>query len=257
VLARLEIPLPPLAEQQRIATILDRADDLRAKRRAALAHLDTLTQSIFLEMFGDPATNPMGWSMTTLAELVTDGPQNGLYKPSTEYGSGTPILRIDGFYDGIVTDFATLKRVRISDEEQNRYCLRPGNIIINRVNSMEYLGKCALVNDLHEPTVFESNMMRFDVDRTRIEPRYLVQFLQTQFIKGQILTSAKHAVNQSSINQQDVKAFRIYVPPISLQREFVQRVTVVEKLSRAQHSSRVELGALFASLQQRAFRGEL
>jgi type I restriction enzyme S subunit len=174
VVSRIEIPLPPLPEQRRIAEILDKADALRVKRRAALAQLDTLTRSIFLDMFGDPATNSRGWPISKLGELISVGPQNGLYRPASDYGSGTPILRIDAFYDGVVTGLATLKRVRISSEEIALYGLRPGEIVVNRVNSREYLGKSALIPDLPEPTVFESNMMRFGVDAHRLHPVYLI-----------------------------------------------------------------------------------
>ena len=257
MLKQLRVPVPPLAEQRRIADVLDRAEVLRAKRRAALAQLDTLTQSIFLDLFGDPATNPKGWPRFTLGDLIVAGPQNGLYKPSADYGSGTPILRIDAFYDGAVTKLGTLKRVRLSDKERDLYLLRSDDIVVNRVNSMEYLGKSALIPKLDEPTVFESNMMRFEVDGQRVEPRYVVEFLQSMFVKGQILTAAKHAVNQSSINQQDVQDFRINIPPIALQRDFARRVTAVEKLKAAHRASLVELNALFAMLQHRAFRGEL
>ena len=198
MLKQLRVPVPPLAEQRRIADVLDRAEVLRAKRRVALAQLDTLTQSIFLDLFGDPATNPKGWPRFTLGDLIVAGPQNGLYKPSADYGSGTPILRIDAFYDGAVTKLGTLKRVRLSDKERDLYLLRRDDIVVNRVNSMEYLGKSALIPKLDEPTVFESNMMRF-----------------------------------------------------------ARRVTAVEKLKAAHRASLVELNALFAMLQHRAFRGEL
>lgn len=257
VLAEFQIPLPPLSEQRRIAEVLDRAEALRGKRLAALTQADGLRQAIFLEMFGDPATNPMGWVQVKLGETLASGPQNGLYKPADDYGSGTPILRIDGFYDGVVTQLATLKRVRLSDKEICLYGLNEGEIVLNRVNSMEYLGKSALIPRLYESSVFESNMMRFDVDRNRLQPEYLIQFLQTEFIKSQILTAAKHAVNQSSINQHDVRGFRINIPPLSLQREFARRITALERMKATQRTSLAELDALFASLQHRAFRGKL
>jgi type I restriction enzyme, S subunit len=244
-------------DRRRIAEVLDRAEALRAKRRAALAQLDTLTQAIFLDLFGDPANNPKGWPRVELGELIATGPQNGLYKPSTDYGSGVPILRIDAFYDGEVTGLGALKRVRISDEERELYALHAGDIVVNRVNSMEYLGKSALIPQLDEPAVFESNMMRFEIDLTRVEPGYIVQFLQSRFVKGQILTAAKHAVNQSSVNQQDIKGFRINVPPIPLQQDFMRRVDAVRKVEAVQHASLTELDALFAALQHLAFRGEL
>lgn len=251
------VPLPPLPEQRRIADILDKADALRAKRRAALAQLDSLTQAIFLDMFGDPATNPRGWPVTKLGELISVGPQNGLYKPINEYGTGAPILRIDAFYDGVVTGLASLKRVRVSDQEKALYGLRPGEIVVNRVNSREYLGKSALVPALPELTVFESNMMRFGVDSALIDPVYLIQLLQTRHVRAHILRSAKDAVNQSSINQQDVKSIPVVLPPLSRQLLFRQRLRYSESLAERQRSSLAAFGSLFSSLQHGAFRGEL
>ena len=192
-----------------------------------------------------------------LGKLIVEGPQNGLYKPARDYGSGTPILRIDAFYNGAVTKLASLKRVRVNENERNLYGLYSGDVVVNRVNSMEYLGKSALIPELDEPTVFESNIVRFGVDRDRVQPRYVVEFLQTKFIKKQILASAKNAVNQSSINQQDIIGFLINAPPLDLQQEFVRRVTAVEGLKAAQRDSLAELDALFTALQHRAFRGEL
>jgi type I restriction enzyme, S subunit len=255
--ASIRVPFPSLPEQRRIAEILDKADALRAKRRTALAQLDTLTQSIFLDMFGDPATNPKMWPRRPLGELIAVGPQNGVYKPAEEYGTGTRILRIDAFYDGVVTDLNSLKRVRLSAPEQTLYALREGEIVINRVNSREYLGKSALIPPLSETTVFESNMMRFGVARDSLEPVYLIQYLQTGFVRAHINKSAKDAVNQSSINQQDVKAIPIVVPPMAAQQLFSQRLSANQRLKGAQGISAAELDSLFASLQDRAFQGEL
>ena len=97
--------------------------------------------------------------------------------------------------------------------------------------------------------------MRFDSEATH--PRFVIQFLQTGFVKSQIHMRAKHAVNQASINQQDVSGFRMNLPPLQLQREFARRVGAVEKLKTAQRASLAELDGLFATLQHRAFRGEL
>lgn len=257
ILKSLPVPLPTPPEQRRIAKILDKADALRTKRCATLDMLAKLTQSIFLDMFGDPTTNPKGWPATKLSELISVGLQNGLYKPASDYGTGIPILRIDSFYDGVVTGLASLKRVRISDEEKALYGLRPGEIVINRVNSREYLGKSALIPSLPEPIVFESNMMRFGVDRARISPVFLIHLLQTKHVRAHILRSAKDAVNQSSINQQDVKGIPVILPPLPQQELFAERLRGLETLSNWHRASLTELDALFASLQYRAFRGEL
>lgn len=253
----LRVPLPTLEEQRRIAAILDQAETLRTQRRTALALLDSLTQSLFLDMFGDPVANPKGFQRQKLGDLISTGPQNGLYKSSTEYGSGTPILRIDAFYEGVVTKLNSLKRVRLSPDEVTTFGLAAEDIVINRVNSIEYLGKSALIPTLSEPTVFESNMMRFTVRRELLDPGYVVHFLQTPFIKSQILAGSKNAVNQSSINQQDVKGFQINVPPLPLQQTFATRIASIEALKATHRRALAALDALFASLQQRAFTGAL
>ncbi len=254
---KLRIPLPPLPEQRRIAAILDEADGLRTRRRASLAELDTLLQSTFLQMFGDPVTNPMGWERCNFGSLIVDGPQNGLYKPANLYGQGTRILRIDGFYDGSVTDLSTLKRVTLNDAERKSYGLKESDIIINRVNSRQYLGKSAIIPPLDEPVVFESNMMRLRADANRLNAVFVVKFLQTKFVKNQILRSAKDAVNQSSINQTDVKGFEILLPPLALQREFAAIVESVEAQKARMRAHLAELDTLFAALQAAAFQGEL
>ena len=253
----LPVPLPPLAEQRRIAEVLDQADALRAKRRAALAQIDSLTQAIFLEMFGDPGSNPLKWPEHEMEALIDGGPQNGLYKPASEYGSGVSILRIDAFYDGVVTGLHSLKRVRITEPELALYALRTGDIVVNRVNSIEYLGKSALIPPLAEPMVFESNMMRISLRRDLVDSRWVIEFLQSPFIRGQLLNRAKRAVNQASVNQQDVKSLRLLVPPLDLQRSFAARAAAADKLKAVHRASLAQFDALFASLQHRAFRGEL
>lgn len=184
ILATLPVPMPPMAEQRRIAAILDKADDLRQKRRTALQKLDSLTQSIFFDTFGEPAINPKKWPRALLGELLESGPQNGLYKPAEAYGEGIRILRIDAFYDGEVTDQSSLKRLRLTPEEISLYRLNEHDIVVNRVNSMEFLGKSALITNLGEDTVFESNMMRFRVGPEAMDPQYLIAFLQTSYIKA-------------------------------------------------------------------------
>jgi type I restriction enzyme S subunit len=230
---------------------------LCAKQRTALAHLDTLAQSIFVDMFGDPRVNSNQWPLVSLGELLTRGPQNGIYKPASDYGSGTPILRIDGFYDGVVTNLAALRRVRITQQERDTYGLSPGEIVVNRVNSLPYLGKCAIVPELDETIVFESNMMRLNIDAGCAEPRYLTQFLQTAFVRSQILAAAERAVNQASINQTDVKSLVVNVPPLSLQRAFGRRTRGVSCFATKLLATLALLDALLASLQDRAFRRQL
>jgi len=253
----LAIPLPPLDEQKRIAAILDKADNLRRKRQQAIDLADQFLRSVFLDMFGDPMKNPKNWKTDKLDSLINRGPNNGLYKPGNYYGEGTRILRIDGFYDGYLEDQSKLKRLKVEEKETIKYKLTNRSIVINRVNSREYLGKCALVEGLNETTLFESNMMNFSVDESSINSRYLVDFLASPFGKRQILARCKDAVNQSSINQQDVKSFKIRVPPIDLQNKYENIVHSVIKNVTKQESMNEEAATMFRSLSFKAFSGSL
>lgn len=254
ILKALQIPLPPLLEQHRLVDLLSRAEGIVRLRREAQAKAAELIPALFLDMFGDPAVNPKGWPVVELGELIVDGPQNGLYKHKSSYGAGTPILRIDGFYDGAVRDLSALQRVTLEQEEINRYLLSAGNIVINRVNSPEYLGKSALMPALPEPIVFESNMMRFAINESRITPHYLIDLLQTKALRQQILSRAKHAINQSSINQQDVKALRIPVPLTSLQHQFAAKADAVRAIATQQAAALTTAQATFDALLHRAFQ---
>ena len=170
--------------------------------------------------------------MCALKELVSIEPQNGLYKPQSAYvqdGSGFPIVRIDAFYNGRVTDFSALKRLECSESEVQRYLLQEDDIVINSVNSIEYLGKCAHIKGLLEETVFESNMMRLHLDDTVMNAVFATKLLCSQYMHKQIMIRAKKAVNQASINQQDVLSFRMFVPPLELQEQFAAFVEQTDK----------------------------
>ena len=251
------VPLPPLSEQRRIVEILDRANALRKKRAEADAKAERILPALFIKMFGDPATNLMGWEESSLGELIVDGPQNGLYKHSSSYGNGTPILRIDSFYDGAIHKSRELRRLRLTADEVKLYQLRENDIVINRVNSPEYLGKSALISKLLEPTVFESNIIKFSVNTALLHPVFLIQHLQTTAIKQQIFISAKRAINQSSINQGDVKSFTVLLPPLSIQHEFAAIVMAIRKITKSQANTQSRLNELFKGLLQRGFSENL
>lgn len=257
VFLALPVPLPDYEEQKRIVAVLDQLNALRAKRREAIDLLDDLTRSIFLDMFGDPAGNPKKWPVVTLGSVIVDGPSNGLYKPSGEYGAGVPILRIDSFQRGVLADYASWRRVNADATERVRFGVASGDIVINRVNSRSHLGKAVLIPELPGPAVYESNMMRFRVDGASLKPSYLVHFMQSGFVKGQILESAKDAVNQSSINQGDVKRLRVNLPPLAVQEEFLRKAAAIDLVKNSHRAHLTSLDELFTSLQQRAFSGRL
>jgi type I restriction enzyme S subunit len=145
-----------------------------------------------------------------------------VYRPESDYGyDGAPIVRIDSFADGHIHDVASLRRVRLPPDEVTRYALREQDILINRVNSLSHIGKSAIVPVLLEPTVFESNMMRLRL-KPDLLPEFLILFLCYDRARAYWLTRAKPAVNQSSINQKDVRQLHVPVPSPDEQREIVE-----------------------------------
>jgi len=250
----IELHIPSLDEQRRIVDLLSRAEGIVRLRREAQVKAQAIIPSLFVDMFGDPATNPKGWSKCPLGELICSGPTNGLYKHKSLYGRGTPILRIDAFYSGKVKDLNALKRVQLeNDIELKRFELRQGDIVINRVNSPEYLGKSAIIPELQEPIVFESNMMRLSVDRERILPEFVIAQLQQPAARNHFLANAKHAINQSSINQQDVKSLLMIVPPLAAQAKYVEWSTNASSILVQQEEALRTAEQTFASILAKSF----
>jgi len=254
-LAEFEIPLPPVVEQRRIAEVLDRAEALRAKRRAALAQLDSLTQSLFLDLFGDPATNPKGWPKATLADVTEMA--TGYPFRSEEYVTSRDSVRLcrgANILPGRI-DWRDLARWPASKKaELADFNLKAGDVVIAMDRPWISEGfKIAQVQPEDCPALLVQRVARLR-GRNEMPNEYLFHLLnQPAFTRHcrPTETTIPH------ISPKDIRSFAFPVPPIELRREFARRVTAVEKLKTAQRASLAELDALFATLQHRAFRGEL
>ena len=178
-LAGFLVPIPPLPEQRAIAHTLrtiqkakearQRELELERERKAALMqYLFTNGTRNEPRKQTEIAEIPQSWQVIKLEKFITDGPQNGIYKPLELYGEGTPIIRIDDFDNDGVFASLQIQRVQLSPDEAIKYRVAEGDILINRVNSLSHLGKCILVPKLQETTVFESNMMRFHVNEAQL-----------------------------------------------------------------------------------------
>ena len=256
-LENIKFPLPPVDDQIRIAHLLGKVEGLIAQRKQHLQQFDELLKSVFLEMFGDPVRNEKRWQIKPLTTYMSEQPNNGLYKPQSSYGSGTKIIRIDSFYDGFVRNIDELKRVEITESELLKFEIKSFDVLVNRVNSIEYLGKIGVVPMISEPMVYESNMMRFRLNHEAMLPVFLMYFWKTPCLKSQLISRAKKAVNQASVNQQDVLGLLIPGPPIDLQRTFVSIFEKVEGIKSRYQQSLNDLETLYGALSQQAFKGEL
>jgi type I restriction enzyme S subunit len=249
----IDIPLPPLHEQGRIAAILDRADALRAKRRAAVAALDALREAIFFHMFGDPATNTKEWPMRTIGDLI-DSATYGTSEKAGVQGE-FPVLRMNNITPTGEMDFTDLKYMNIADKERERYLVRNGDVLFNRTNSVELVGKTALFR-AEKPMAYAGYLIRLRVNEAN-SPEYLAAFLNCRYAKRVLRAMCKSIIGMANINATEVKSMRVPQPPVSLQLEFARRLSAVAAMKTRHQASLEQLDTLFASLQHRAFRGEL
>ena len=237
----LPILLPPLPEQRAIADVLDSIDEAIERTEAVIAATETLRDSLLHELLtrGVPdwhtewkdvpsiGTIPADWEVVRLGEIIADGPTNGLYKPESDYGDGSPIIRIDDFISGELVNRDRLRRVRVKTEELHRYAVGEGEILINRVNSLSHIGKTVLVPAMDELTLFESNMMKLKL-RDIAHPKFGEMVLLTSFARRHFAARAKKAVQQASINQQDVAALPFPLPPKQEQAAIVDAANSVD-----------------------------
>lgn len=251
-LSKIKICVPPLPDQRRIAAILDQADALRAKRRAAIVQLDTLAQSIFLDMVGDPSENPKGLQTAPLSALcirITDG----THQPPNWSNVGVPFLFVSNIVSGEIS-FDTKKLIsEDTHRELTRRCpIEVGDVLYTIVGSY---GVPAVVTSPRK-FAFQRHIAHLKPDPKLLDPQFLREMLASPPLRRQADRAAR-GVAQKTINLADIKNFTVFCPPMPMQLAFSARISVIEQTKSKYVCSLAQLDALFASLQYRAFRGEL
>jgi len=252
-----EVPLFPLLKQRAVVAELEkqfsRLDEAVANLQRGLAQLTKYRARALDDAF---ATAPNA----VLGDLISEGPQNGLYLPKDAYGSGTPIVRIDDYQTDWIRPFNSLRQVRATESQRSAWSLKPGDLLVNRVNSMSHLGKCIAVPDALAGALFESNMMRFRLV-SGVLPRYVELYLGGRIGKRSLIANAKWAVNQASINQKDVRATEIPLPSLQRQGEIVseidRRLSMVRKIEATVDCNLKRAQALQQAVLARAFSSSM
>jgi type I restriction enzyme S subunit len=251
---KFSIPLPPLAEQKRIAAILDAADALRAKRREALAQLDALLQSTFLTLFGDPVSNPMGWAQAELGDLVADDDRinYGVVQPGEEYPGGRPLIRVGDFVGGEL-DLSGIKFIDPKiDAQYERSRLLGTELLVSCVGSIGTVCRVPLAAKGHN---IARAVARVPLG-PKVEREFMLFCLRSAGVQN-YFSNETRTVSQPTLNIGLIKTATVTTPPLPLQQKFASIVESVERQKAAQRAHLAELDALFAALQHRAFRGEL
>jgi type I restriction enzyme S subunit len=255
-LKRLRVSLPPLAEQKRIAGILDAADRLRAKRRESLAQLDTLLQSTFLDMFGDPVTNPRRWEEQNFGLLARGSFRNGL-SPSTNGLVDGEVLTLSAITRGRF-DFGERKSAHFDKIPSASQMLSVDTFLICRGNGNKQLVGAGEFPDRGSDRVcFPDTMIGVTVDPKVLTAAYLRSVWSSRRVRTQIERGARTTNGTHKVNQQVLSSVVFPLPPPDLQRRFAAIVESIEQQKIRQLAHLAELDTLFASLQSRAFRGDL
>ncbi len=251
------IPLPPLEEQKHIAAILDKADALRRKRQQAIDLTDQLLRSIFLDMFGDPVTNPKGWDVSPLKTAIVHA-NNGLSRRrKTSENTGDIVLRLqDVHYDGIRFE-KDLNRIQLDDKEKQRYKLENSDILFIRVNgNPKYVGRSAVFHNYDEDVYHNDHLIRIKLSE-EYDAEFLCYLINYSGSRSIISPQLKTSAGQHTISQGGIEKLEFYRPPIDLQTKFVEIVEKVNETRTTFRGYEEEINNLFSSLTQQAFRGEL
>lgn len=245
----MKINCPSLIEQERIVDVIEKTKNIINVRRLELDTLDNLIKARFVEMFGDPIKNPKGWKVATIGDVVTEV-RYGTSKPAVE-GGKYPYIRMNNITSDGHLDLNDLKYIDIPDDEIEKCVVRKGDVLFNRTNSVELVGKTAFF-DLPQDMVIAGYIIRLRLSEKML-PEVLVQYMNLEALKKILRSMAKGAVNQANINAQELQSIKLYIPDMDLQKQFIEMKGQIDKSKVKVQKSLDETQCLFDSLMQKYF----
>jgi type I restriction enzyme S subunit len=253
-LKSLSVPTPPLPEQRRIADVLEKADAVRRKRKEAIALSEELLRSAFLEMFGDPVTNPKGWPVRALGDVLRLPLRNGL-SPSAGGGYAAKVLTLSAITRGHWNRDA-VKDGAFAAEPWDDVRVDARDLLICRGNgNLALVGSAEFPEQSDAEIVFPDTMIAARVNNGLFGKAFLKHLWGTRLIRGQIEARARTTNGTFKVNQTAIESLSLLMPPMHLQERFDEVAAVARRLR--EHLAHPGHHALFESLVQRAFRGEL
>ena len=243
------IELPDYETQKQVVRVLNKVEEVITARQQELQKLDNLVKARFVEMFGIYPANPMGWETGKIRDTVADV-RYGSSRPAVD-GGKYPYLRMNNITYGGELDLSDVKRIDVPENELDKCTVRRGDVLFNRTNSKELVGKTC-VYDRDEMMVLAGFVIRVRVN-DRVLPEFLSAFLNTDFSKKTLSEMCKAAIGQANINAQEMQNIGLYLPPLELQRQFVQFKKQIDKSKVVVQKALDEAQTLFDSLMQEYF----
>ena len=247
--SQLDIKLPEIEQQKQIVKVLDKVSKLISLRKQQLAKLDELVKARFVEMFGTFPANPFRWDTGKIQDVVSDV-RYGSSRPAVE-GGKYPYLRMNNITYSGELDLRDTKRIDIPDSELDKCTVRRGDVLFNRTNSKELVGKTCVYNR-NELMVLAGFVIRVRINE-RIRPEVLSAFLNMDFSKRMLIGMCKTAIGQANINAKELQNIDLYIPPIELQDQFVALKNKIDQQKQTVQQSLEKLELLKKALMQEYF----
>lgn len=252
-LKKVKIPLPPLDEQKRIAAILDKADAIRQKRKQAIDLADEFLRSVFLDMFGDPVTNPKGWEVCELnrcLDFLTSG-SRGWAKYYAEQGSKFIRIQNVGKNKLLLNELAYVNAPDTKEAERTR--IKVNDVLLSITAD---LGRSAVVTEDLSGGHINQHLALLRLKKNKLEPQFLSALLSSEGALRQFKAKNKAAV-KAGLNFDDIRSFEVYLPPLRTQSNYLAIYSAAMKNLNKLIIQRENAEALLSSLSQKAFSGQL
>ena len=254
VIESIPLPLPPLETQKQIAAILEKADQLRKDCQQMEQELNNLAQSLFMDMFGDPVSNPKGWKVGCISDLM-ESVCYGTSEKSSEEILEYPVLRMNNItYEG-GWNFSSLKYMDMTEKDKSKYLVHKGELLFNRTNSKELVGKTAVFRE-ETPMAFAGYLIRARCNKLA-NPEYVSAIMNSRYGKQTLLSMCKSIVGMANINAKEFQRIKLPIPPIGMQNEFEIRTAKILNSKKGLEEEYRTYENLFKMLMQKAFNGEL
>ena len=251
ILRDYRVPLPKIEQQNEIVSVLDRASSVMSLHQKQLSVLDTLIKARFVEMFGDPETNPKKWKKKPLAEVITAA-NNGMARRGNDV-DGDIVMRLVELQDGYI-DYSNPNRIVLTEAEKKRYLLKDKDFLFARVNgNPENVGRCAVFYDIGEPVFHNDHIIRVHFDEKDLDGSFASALLNSEYGKRQLKNQIKTSAGQYTVSQDGIGAIVAILPPLELQQQFSALVAQVDKSKAVVQKALDKAQLLFDSLMQKYF----